>query len=89
MIDDLSASQEAHLLPKTPWTTDKLTADRLDGLMRAIVGFEVTFDALEGKFKLSQDKRDEDAQGVAAHLEQSPRAGDRETGLAMRSARPG
>ncbi|MBL6852909.1 MAG: FMN-binding negative transcriptional regulator [Alphaproteobacteria bacterium] len=55
LLVDVSAAEETKLLPKAPWTIDKVPADKLAGLLNAIVGFEVTFETLEGKFKLSQN----------------------------------
>ncbi|MDE2265668.1 MAG: FMN-binding negative transcriptional regulator [Alphaproteobacteria bacterium] len=69
LLVDLSAAQERQLLPKKPWTVDKLSADRLAALTNAVVGFSVVFEKLEGKFKLSQDKSQEDRSGVIAGLE--------------------
>lgn len=69
LLVDLSAEQERHLLPKKPWTVDKLPADRLAALTNAVAGFSVVFEKLEGKFKLSQDKLQEDRAGVIAGLE--------------------
>jgi transcriptional regulator len=68
LLVDLSADQEEHLRPKTPWTIDKVPADRMKALLAAIVGFSVSFETLEGKFKLSQDKKTEDFEGVVAAL---------------------
>jgi transcriptional regulator len=69
LLVDLSAEQERHLLPKKPWTVDKVPAERLAVLSNAVVGFSVVFEKLEGKFKLSQDKSQEDRAGVIARLE--------------------
>jgi transcriptional regulator len=69
LLVDLSAREENRLAPKPPWTMDKVAPERTEALMNAIVGFELTFERLEGKFKLSQDKPDEDVQGVIDGLE--------------------
>lgn len=42
----------------------------MGALMSAIVGFSVRFEALEGKFKLSQNVTPEDAEGVILGMEQ-------------------
>jgi transcriptional regulator len=67
-----------------PWSMD-LEGERLDGLLRAIVGFRVVISRLEGKWKLSQNhpeerrrkvivglraQADEDSQQIAALMEQ-------------------
>lgn len=51
-----------------PWETASLAGDFVDGLMKAIVVFEVPIARLEGKYKLSQNKSAEDRRGVVAGL---------------------
>ncbi len=84
VVIDLSATHEGRLLPKTPWTLDKLAAQRIDALLNAIVGFRVPLETLEGKFKLSQNNQPEAVAGVIAALEQSADATDRAVAAAMR-----
>jgi transcriptional regulator len=86
LLVDLSASQEERLKPKKPWTLDKVPAAKLDGLLNAIVGFSVVLETLEGKFKLSQDKRKVDFDGVVEGLEASGDHRSREVAAAMRKA---
>jgi transcriptional regulator len=69
LLIDLSAEQEGRLAPKAPWLIDKVPEARIDAMMNAIVGFALPFDRLEGKFKLSQDKKPDDMRGVIAGLE--------------------
>jgi transcriptional regulator len=57
------------LLPKPPWRMDKIPRDRLGAMMKGIRGFAVALDRLEGKFKLSQDKKPADVARVIAALE--------------------
>lgn len=83
LLVDLSAAEEEKLRPKQPWTIDKIPPEKLAGLLNAIVGFSVVLETLEGKFKLSQDKRREDFEGVVSHLEE---LGDRAMPVAMRIA---
>jgi transcriptional regulator len=68
LVVDLSAQEEARLLPKPPWTLDKMPEERVAMLLNGIVGFAVELDRLEGKFKLSQDKKPEDVAGVITGL---------------------
>jgi transcriptional regulator len=84
LLDDLSAEQEARLLPKKPWTLDKLPEQKITQLLHAIVGFRVRLETLEGKFKLSQDKKPEAIAGVIAALERSADPTDRAVAAAMR-----
>ena len=69
LLVDLSAAQEERLRPKKPWTIDKVPEARMGALLNAIVGFSVSFETLEGKFKLSQDKKADDLNSVVAALE--------------------
>ena len=69
LLADLSAQEEERLKPKKPWTLDKVPEARLEALVNAIVGFSVEFETLEGKLKLSQDKKPEDFDGVVRALE--------------------
>lgn len=69
LLVDLSAQEEEPLRPKPPWLIDKVPAERTAALLKAIVGFEVRLDTLQGKFKLSQDKKPDDITGVIAGLE--------------------
>ncbi|MBV9332091.1 MAG: FMN-binding negative transcriptional regulator, partial [Alphaproteobacteria bacterium] len=68
LLVDLSAQEEARLLPKPPWTISKVPEDLLDKLFGAIVGVSVRFESILGKFKLSKDKSEADYQGIAAGL---------------------
>lgn len=87
LLVDLSAAEENKLLPKKPWTIDKVPEDRMVTLMNAIVGFSVRFATLEGKFKLSQNVTSEDAEGVMRGLVQRGDANGRGIAEAMRRTR--
>jgi transcriptional regulator len=67
-LDLLSAEFEGRLAPKPPWTSDKMTARRLDALLGAIVAIEMAVAAIEGSAKLNQQKNDADHIGVARAL---------------------
>jgi transcriptional regulator len=54
LLMTLSAAYESHR-PK-PWKMSGLPADFVSGLLKAIVGFEIEVERLEGKFKLSQNR---------------------------------
>ena len=85
LLGDLSAQEEKTLFPKTPWTLEKLGATRIDALLHAIEGFALGFERLEGKFKLSQDKKPADFERVIAALEASGDAASRAVASAMRT----
>jgi transcriptional regulator len=67
-LERLAAEQEAVLAPNQPWTPRKVNPERLKNLLSAIVGFQLAFDCLEGKAKLSQNKSQADIAGVIAAL---------------------
>jgi transcriptional regulator len=83
LLVDLSAVHEERLRPKQPWTIDKVPEAKMGALLNAIVGFSVSFETLEGKFKLSQDKRPEDFAGVVRALEASDNADAQAIAAAM------
>jgi transcriptional regulator len=75
LLDDLSAQEEARLLPKKPWTRDKMKAGKFEALLRGIQGGRLFVERLEGTFKLSQNKTDADRLGAIKGLGDHPIAG--------------
>ncbi len=71
MLDRQSAHFEDQLQPKTPWTTDKMTPDVMQRMMRQIVPCRMQVHEVDGTWKLSQNKPDEvrmrAADGVEAY----------------------
>ena len=53
-----------------PWSVDDAPADYVQGLLRGIIGIEITIARLEGKWKLSQNRTVEDRQGAIDGLRQ-------------------
>jgi transcriptional regulator len=70
VLTALSAHYEADLLPKKPWTLDKMPPDLLRKLLRGIVAFEIPVARLAVKRKLSQNRSAADRAGVIAALRQ-------------------
>ncbi|MDQ8755995.1 FMN-binding negative transcriptional regulator [Sphingosinicella sp. LHD-64] len=68
LLDDLSAAHETRLAPKPAWTRGKMTPARFEGLLKAIVGYELAIEDLRGTRKLGQNKRDEERAGAVAGL---------------------
>jgi transcriptional regulator len=87
LLIDLSAAAEERLWPKPAWTIDKISEERLSSLLNAIQGFSVKLERLEGKFKLSQDKKPADMAGVIAGLEARADPASLAVARAMRVAR--
>jgi transcriptional regulator len=80
----MSARFEA-ALDKPAWTPDKVSPARLDAMLSAIVGVTMTLDDVRGTRKLSQNKPPEARAGVAAALDTSAHAMDRDVAAWMRS----
>jgi transcriptional regulator len=51
-----------------PWSVDDAPPDFRGGQLRAIVGIELVINRVEAKFKMSQNRRDTDIDGVVAGL---------------------
>ena len=65
-VGALSAAHETGR--ENPWAITDAPAGYVDGLLRAIVGFELTIAKLEGKWKLSQNRDEADRAGVREGL---------------------
>lgn len=72
LLDDLSAQEEARLLPKTPWARNKMMAGRFEAMLRGIQGGRLFVERLEGTFKLSQNRSEADRLGAAKGLGEHP-----------------
>jgi transcriptional regulator len=83
-LDALSAIHEARLLPKKPWTRGEMRPALFEGMLKAIVGFEMEVRELRGTRKLGQNKDLADVEAAAAGLEA---AGQRELAALMRRGR--
>jgi transcriptional regulator len=69
-----------------PWNGDALPIDFREKLLQAIVGFEIQVSRIEGKFKLGQNRPDEDVEGACRALEMTGREADGELARLMREA---
>lgn len=68
-----------------PWGVEDAPARFIDMLLRGIVGVELEVRAIDGKWKVSQNRNAADFAGVMGGLEESERADDRETAAIMRN----
>ena len=73
-IDTLSHIHESRLAPKPAWSRDKVAAQKLAAMYRAIDCFELRPRALRGTCKYSQNKSSADRAGVRAALGDTPLA---------------
>lgn len=69
LLDRQSALFEQRLLPKTPWTTDKMTPDVLEKMMRAIVPVRLHIEDMQSTWKLGQNKPEEVRVAAATQVE--------------------
>jgi transcriptional regulator len=84
-VDDLSAVHEGRLLPKKPWHSDKMAEGVMPRMMRMILPFRLEIPAVDGTWKLSQNK-DADVQArTATALARQEDAGARAIAALMRS----
>jgi transcriptional regulator len=67
----LTAKHEAERRPQ--WEVDDAPASFVTGQLRAIVGVEMVISRIDAKFKLSQNRSDEDIAGVISGLEAEDR----------------
>lgn len=72
MVDDLSALFETRLLPKTPWTSAKMSPGSMERMLRMILPFRLVIEAVDGTWKLGQNKTPEQRAGAVAGLEAWP-----------------
>jgi len=59
LLDRQSAHFEDQLLPKTPWTTGKMSEGVMDKMMRQIVPCAMKVEAVDGTWKMNQNKPDD------------------------------
>jgi transcriptional regulator len=65
-VGELSHQHE-YFRPK-PWSPDEAPGDYIQGLLRAIVGLEISITSIEGKWKLSQNRPEGDGEGIKQAL---------------------
>jgi transcriptional regulator len=69
ILEHLRALTEQQERPfEKPWSVDDAPKAYLEGLSRQIVGVEISIEAIEGKCKISQNRSEQDRQGVVAGL---------------------
>ncbi len=66
-LNELTNQQEEAF--EKPWAVGDAPADYIATLSQSIVGIEITIDAIEGKWKLSQNRPERDRQGVVEGLQ--------------------
>jgi transcriptional regulator len=73
--DFVGTLTDIHEQPRThPWHVSDAPADYIEGMLRAIIGFEIKVSSTVGKFKGSQNRSGADRAGVNAALRKEGRA---------------
>lgn len=85
-LDALTARFEGGI--ETPWTTERLSPERLAQLERAIVVIEMLVEEIAGSFKLNQHKSDADHVAVASRLSAQDEPAERTIAARMVALRP-
>ncbi|MBM3110058.1 FMN-binding negative transcriptional regulator [Pseudomonas sp. P66] len=67
-----------------PWSVDEAPSDYMAGMLKAIVGFALPIDRLQGTRKLSQNRSAVDIEGVRSALANSPDPMDNQLAALMR-----
>jgi transcriptional regulator len=71
----VTALSNAHEAPRPePWAVSDAPDSYIESMLRGIVGFELTIESLEGKYKLSQNRDDADRAGVREAFAREGRA---------------
>ncbi|MFB4367592.1 MULTISPECIES: FMN-binding negative transcriptional regulator [unclassified Pseudomonas] len=78
LLSLLGELTDRHEQPRPqPWTIDDAPRDYIAGMLRAIVGFALPIERLEGKWKLGQNRSEADQNGMRDGLAASPDPRDR------------
>ncbi|PZP25537.1 FMN-binding negative transcriptional regulator [Pseudomonas kuykendallii] len=84
LLDLLGRLSDRHEAGRAqPWALGDAPRDYIDAMLRAIVGFALPIEHLEGKWKLGQNRSAADQQGVLDGLGASSDARDRELAQRM------
>ena len=86
LVSRLSALHEADR--PQPWAVSDAPREYIDSMLRAIVGFALPIQRIEGKWKLGQNRSSADQVGVREGLTASSDARDRELAAQMRNDHP-
>ncbi len=88
LLKRLVDKHEAAINPESPYTVEALPQEYLQAQMKGIVGFEIKITRIEGKFKLSQNREQEDFLNVIAKLRASGEANAQQVAEAMARIQP-
>jgi transcriptional regulator len=84
----LARLTDAHESPRPqPWAMSDAPRDYIDSMLRAIVGFALPIQRLEGQWKLSQNRSAPDREGVQQALSASSQVKDQQLAQQMQNIR--
>jgi len=86
-VERLTERQEAHRQDR--WRLSDAPEEFVEGLLKGIIGYELPISRIEGKWKMSQNRPDEDRLETIAGLEATARPAEQAVAEVMRSLRPG
>ena len=72
LVDELSAHFEHQIEGKTPWHSRKMPSDALEKMLIQIVPYRFEIEAVDGTWKLNQNKTDAARLGASAQVATSP-----------------
>jgi transcriptional regulator len=72
IVTELTDKHESGFTP--PWRVEDAPPDYIEGSLKAIVGFEMEIQRIEGKWKMNQNHPLENRQGVIAGLKEEARS---------------
>ncbi len=83
-LSELTDAQES--TQASPWRVSDAPEEYIEANLRALVGIEVPISSISGKWKLSQNRQEDDREGVIAGLESQDSRAAREMAVLMRSS---
>jgi transcriptional regulator len=81
----LTGQSEKDAAQPRPWQVDDAPADYVASMLKGIVGIRIPLDRIEGKWKLGQNRTEEDRRGAAALLAERSSDDEQAIARAMRS----
>ncbi len=83
IVTKLTKHHEAY--SKTPWEITDAPSDYVDDELKLIVGFEMPIAKIEGKWKMSQNRPEDDRSNVIVNLLERDRLRDKEVACEMKN----
>jgi len=78
ILDGLSEQSEKRLLPKKPWTSQKMDERAFHAMRKAIVGYDLTVTSMQTKYKMGQNRATAQRLGVREALHAISQTGEQQ-----------